>query len=213
MQLGVIRTNEKGRKHCTEVLPSGEVISIHHLNEARSRAVQGSELIHWGMVIAFSNQINQTGKFFREPTYREKLVILRQIGYWKNCAVEVMPRKCEIVDKIDAYHMYEFPSPTQFEFNYHPIFQAPQKYDTMQMDDGLFEYFLRGEDGGLQYLYLRKKNGKELRWWDKQNLKDKIVGAHRCAVEMIIGGMESREYTALIVLPAGRTMDFMLTSN
>lgn len=213
MQLGVIRTDKMGRKNCTEVLPSGEVISIHHLNEARSRAVKGSELIHWGMVIAFSNQINQTGKFFREPIYREKLAILRQIGYWKNCAVEVMPRKCEIVDKVDAYHMYEFPSTTQFEFNYHPIFQAPQKYDTMQMDDGLFEYFLRGEDGGLQYLYLRKKNGKELRWWDKQNLKDEIVGAHRCAVEMIIGGMESREYTALIVLPAGRTMDFMLTSN
>ena len=107
--------------------------------------------------------------------------------------------------------MYEFPSPTLFEFKYHPIFQAPPNYKTT--DDGRFEYFLRGEDEGLQYLYLRNKRGGELRWWDKQNLKDQIVGAHRCAVEMIIGGMESKNYTALIVLPAGRTMDFTLTSN
>ena len=198
-------------KHYQRISSEGELVSVLHMNEEHSKITNGRvPLIHWGILIMGGMNSERRGKIeiFREPTYREKLMFLQEVGIWKIVAVEVMPRRLDIVDRADVYHLFEIQNPVQFVYDYRPIFQEPSSYQPI--DDNKYEYFLSGQTGSVEYLYLRKKNGKKLRWWEKQNLKDKIIGAHRCAVEVIIRGMESKDYTALICLPAGRDMGFTL---
>ena len=209
-----IRNSDDGNpnhKHWQGFLSGSEMVSILHMNEERSWITRERvPLVHWGILILGCSNSERKGKMgiFREPTYREKLNFLQEVGHWKLVAVEVMPRRENIVDRADVYHMFELTNPVQFTFDYKPIFETPSSY--LPTYDDKYEYFLKGKSGSIEYLYLRRKDGKELRWWEKQNLKDCILGAHRCAMEVIIRGMENRDYTALICLPTGRDMGFTL---
>lgn len=149
----------------------------------------------------------KTGQLFWEPTYKEKLMVLNEVGIWKKVALEVMPPQREVVDRANVYHLFEFEDLNNFVYNIAPIFQAPKL--TRVSEDGKVEYHLSIEHA-VQYLYLRDTSGEELTWWKKQKLKNQLIGTHRCAVEIIIKGMESKDYTVLICLPNGRTMDFTL---
>lgn len=164
-----------------------------------SEVLHGQRIEHWGMVM-------HQGDNRYEPTYQEKMMILRDIGIWKNCALEVMPAQVDVVDRENVYHIWEFQYPYSFKYNFFPILQRPQQFEC---EWGEFLYHLE-QVGKVQYLYFKSKNGNEFGWKMKQMLKNNVIGYSRTAVEFIIPEMENQDYSALICLPQGEFLDFGL---
>lgn len=162
------------------------------------------EFCHW--VIGLCTGRNAKGPILKEPSYRQKVKILEEIGKWKNIALEVMPPEIEVIDREDVYHLWEFQYPHSFHYGYRSILEKPYLFDK---EIGEVKYHIR-TDGRTKYIYLKKKDGTELTWREKQTLKNKILSPIDTAVEIIIPEMLEEDYTCLVCLPRFEFLDFGL---
>lgn len=144
-------------------------------------------------------------EYMHEPTYNEKLEILHSIGLWKEVALEVFPPECEVVDVEEVYHIWEFQYPYSFVLN---IIPAKELHE-LNGEYANVKYGIYIIDG-VEYLYLQARDGHELRWSEKQKLKNKLIGEERTAVEIIWSEIDGANYTCLICLMQNDYLDFGL---
>ena len=168
-----------------------------------SGVLSNQELVHWGL--AFSKVGSKEPQLF-EPDYHQKLMVIKEIGRWKQCALEVMPPECEVVDRQDVYHLWEFEYPYSFIYSIRPIYDIPE---TFELECDGVKYHI-AQVGKVRYLYLELDKGRKLGWRHKQNLKNMIFGSWSTAVEVIIDDMEDKPYVCLICLPHNEFLDFGL---
>lgn len=175
------------------------------------------EIRHMAMQTALST--DETGLDFidwlltvEEPTYAQKLDTMKEIGTWKKCGLEVFPTGENLVDRADIYHVWELSSKELLPFSLDPIFDLPQTFEEISVKGVQVEYAMRvlkTEYGKMAYLYLKPVNRQELRWKEKQAIKDEIVG-DETAVEVICEEAKDLPYTCLVCLPMNYELDFGL---
>ena len=163
------------------------------------------ELCHWVLGVCTGQNVN--GPILKEPNYRQKVMVIEEIGKWKTIALEVMPPEMEVIDREDVYHLWEFQYPYSFHYGHRPIMERPDSFDK---EIGQVKYHIRN-DGRTKYIYLQKKDGKELTWREKQDLKNRILSPFDTAVEIITREMLGCDYTCLVCLPRFEYLDFGLT--
>lgn len=150
-----------------------------------------------------------------EPTYAEKVSILGKFQKGNNYAIEVFPARRRLVDGANLYHMWEFQEKT-LPFSTKPILSIPKPEEFEENWDGSAEYAMcsgeKTEYGRVGYLYLKRTDGKPLKWREKQKMKDEIIGDDLIAVEVISSNMSHLKYTCLICLPMDYKLDFGIHS-
>lgn len=185
----------------------GYYVQVINAGIGVSDMMHRESLCHW--VLAFvkaKRQIFTRGEFF-EPSYQQKLMVLREVGKWKNIALEVMPPEPEVVDREDVYHLWEFEYPYSFIHNYKPILEGP---DSFGEEFANIEYHI-STVGEIRYLYFRSKNPNSfIGWRKKQNLKNHAIGFNDTAIEIITEEMSDKQYGCLICLPHNQYLDFTL---
>lgn len=147
-----------------------------------------------------------------EPTYAEKLDTMKKIGTWKKCGLEVFPTGENLVDYADIYHIWELSDKRLLPFSLDPIFDLPEELEEISVKGVKVKYAIRvlkTEYGRMAYLYLIPSNGTELRWKQKQRIKDELVG-NETAVEVIFDKAKKLPYTCLACLPMNYELDFGL---
>lgn len=153
-----------------------------------------------------ATRYSQLGKMF-EPSYRQKLMVLKEIGVWKEIALEVMPPQRDVVDREDCYHLWEFQYPYSFIFDHRPIYEAPKEFGD---EFNGIQYHVKTV-GDVRYIYFKPENENEqIGWKKKQNLKNHVIGMDGTAVELILDGMADKHYACMVCLPRGRYLDFGL---
>lgn len=144
-------------------------------------------------------------EYMHEPTYNEKLEILHNIGLWKEVALEVFPPKSEVVDVEEVYHIWEFQYPYSFALNIMPAKELKElsgEYANVKYEIYIID--------GVEYLFMQSLDGYELRWSEKQKMKDELIGEERTAVEIIWSEIDGASYTCLICLKENDYLDFGL---
>ena len=107
-----------------------------------------------------------------EPTYSEKVqIISKLINRSDTIAMEVLPNEENLVDQANLYHIW-IVEKSQFPFSIIDTTILPEgKEWENEIVDGLDIEFMvrtkRYEKGKAAYLYVRKKDGKELCWREK----------------------------------------------
>ena len=151
-----------------------------------------------------------------DPSYSEKVSILMAIGKWKQLALEVFPRTEDLVDRANLYHIWEVEDTSHLPFDISHIKQNPNFFADESTGKGYsVEYELHGKrskNGIVGYLYLRSKDGSELKWKQKQQAKNDIIGEDMVAVEVISENFMKLGYTCLICFPIGYRLDFGINS-
>ena len=94
-----------------------------------------------------------------------------------------------------------------FHYGHRPIVERPDSFDK---EIEQVKYHIRN-DGKTKYIYLKKKDGKELTWREKQDFKNRILSPFDTAVEIITHEMLGCDYTCLVCLPRFEYLDFGLT--
>lgn len=149
-----------------------------------------------------------------DPTYEQKAWVLSTLGRWKKLALEVFPKTSELVDGANLYHIWELENEEKLPFDLNPIAQLPDTLsDELISKAYAVNYELKGRrttNGNVGYLYLRSKDGKELKWRQKYDIKNEIIGEDLIAVEVISEKFRSLNYTCLLCLPIDYTLDFGL---
>lgn len=146
----------------------------------------------------------------KEPNYEEKLQVLSGVGKWKKCAMEVFPTTDNLVDEVNMYHIWELQE-SAFPFDISPISQLPDSLEEVSEDIHV-QYAMRTANtkyGRVAYLYL-KPHAEELRWKEKQKIKNEIIGEDLTAVEIISDKAKNLGYSCLVCLPWGYEFDFGL---
>ena len=181
-----------------------ELYQVVYAGSGKSSVFCNEELHHWIIGLCIGKDLS--GPILVEPTYRQKVMILEEIGVCKKIALEVMPPEMEVVDRENVYHMWEFEFPYSFHYGYAPILDVPEEFEN-EIDD--VTYHIKS-NGFSRYLYLKSNDGKELTWRKKQNLKNKILSPMDTAVEIITREMLEKDYTCLVCLPEFEYLDFKL---
>jgi len=148
-----------------------------------------------------------------EPNYAEKLDALSNVGRWKKFGLEVFPTEEKLVDQANLYHVWEVENSNVLPFELNPIFDVPEEFEEVSGKDYDVQYALRVYNtryGKIAYMYLKSKDGKELRWKQKQHIKNEIVG-DETALEVIFDKAKNLPYTCLVCLPMGYKLDFGLS--
>lgn len=157
-------------------------------------------------------------KFSDDPTYNEKVYILQAKGAWKKIAVEVFPTVANTVDAANLYHLWEFEDEQRLPFDISHIRNIPEHLKDLADSDmpveGI-EFALHSvcseklsPNSYFGYLYLRSKDGHELKWKEKQIIKNQLAGKNITAVEVISDDLRNLGYTCLVCLPLGFELDF-----
>lgn len=150
--------------------------------------------------------------FSDEPNYAEKLSALKNVGQWKKFGLEVFPTEEKLVDQANLYHVWEVENSNVLPFELNPIFDVPEEFEEVSGKDYDVQYALRvcnTRYGKIAYMYLKSKDGKELRWKQKQHIKNEIVG-DETALEVIFDKAKKLPYTCLVCLPMGYNLEFGL---
>lgn len=177
---------------------------VTSIGSLRSRILAGNTIKHWkiykvAMPDVVKGEKNPEGI---EPCYAEKVQILKELGIWKQIAMEVMPQESRLVDEANMYHMWEFQSENQLFVDLHPILTPQQCLDEQFGDI----YYKVVKQNYAMYVYFY--SSKELPWREKQRLKNHIVGKEGTAVEIITEKMLNVGYGAMIILPC--PLDFSI---
>ena len=149
-----------------------------------------------------------------EPTYSEKVkIVSKLINRSDIIAMEVLPNEENLVDQANLYHIW-VAEKSQFPFSIIDTTTLPEgKEWESEIVDGLDIEFMvhtkRYEKGKAAYLYVRRKDGKELCWREKQKLKNELQYEGITAVE-IISKHGINKPTCLLCLSLGFTLDFGL---
>ena len=153
-------------------------------------------LSDWGWIkqVTISKEIlnELCGKEFSEPTMIQKEFVLEGVNARKTfsspVAFEIYPAKDDIVDKLDVYHLWVV------EKNQIPFFvdaKAPNwiiRWKKAVIAGKKLQYSRKQQRIGgrlISVYYVRADNGTELRWYDKQNFKDQIIGNDIVALEFV----------------------------
>ncbi len=170
-----------------------------------SESLHGNELNHLTVFIANTAQI--PGWYYGkgdEPSYSQKLLVLKELGKWKEVAVEVMPPEPEVVDVENVYHLWEFQYMYSFCANPAPIFEAPPAFELSF--EGM-QYHVEIKSGGV-YIYFKDK--ENMPWRKKQRLKNHVATPISTGVEFICDAMANVDYGCIVVLPLFDLLDFGL---
>lgn len=193
-----------------EVFP----IQIHYLGEKcfgeavhlTIKKVNMLDMLRKGKMEALINS--------QEPTYSEKLKVIRKFTDTNNTiAMEVFPRETEVVDHANLYHVWTGQK-RDFPFGIREATELPEgkEWESEQVGDLDIEYMVRvarTDMGKVAYLYLRRKDGKELCWKEKQLLKNELQSEELTAIELITKyGVD--QPTCLLFPPIGFRLDFGL---
>ena len=149
-----------------------------------------------------------------EPTYSEKVkIVSKLINRSDIIAMEVLPNEENLVDQANLYHIW-VAEKSQFPFSIIDTTTLPEgKEWESEIVDGLDIEFMvrtkRYEKGKAAYLYVRRKDGKELCWREKQKLKNELQYEGINAVE-IISKHGIDKPTCLLCLPLDFTLNFGL---
>jgi len=149
-----------------------------------------------------------------EPNFLEKLDALKNVGKWKQIGLEVFPTTEKLVDRANLYHVWELQSKEIFPFELEPIYILPESFEIIEVNGILIQYALKvnkTQYGPIAYLYLKKIDGTELIWRQKQFIKNELFGENLTAVEVISEESKQLTYSCLICLPIGYKLDFTLS--
>ncbi len=139
-----------------------------------------------------------------EPSYSQKLLVLRELGKWKEVAVEVMPPAPEVVDVENVYHIWEFQYIHSFCANVTPIFEEPPEFE-LSFEGTRFHFETKQ---GVTYIYFKDK--ENMPWIKKQRLKNLVTTPISTGVEFICEAMANVDYGCIVVLPPFELLDFGL---
>lgn len=152
-----------------------------------------------------------------EPTYGEKVRILSKIGKWKQVALEVYPAEENLVDRANVYHLWEVESKEILPFPTQKVFESPESFnEKLKLKDCTISY---AKEKGIingkvcMYLYLKRNDGKELKWKQKQIAKNEIFMESVTAVEVICKEAIVNDYSCLICLPHDFKLGFGISQN
>ena len=149
-----------------------------------------------------------------EPTYEEKVKIVHKLRDTESKVfVEVFPNQRKLVDAADIYHIWEIDK-TRFPFDIEDAFILPKDKEwERECVNGLdIEYMVKTQKNKIEkiaYFYLRRVDGKELSWKEKQLLKNELQHEELTAIE-IISESGIGKPTCLMYLPIGTCFDFGL---
>lgn len=189
-------------------------IQIHYLGEKCF-----GEAIHLTIKKVDILDVLSKGKFeamvnSQEPTYSEKLKIIQKFTDQNTTiTMEVFPRQKNVVDHANLYHIWTGQK-KKFPFGLREATELPEgkEWESEQVGDLSIEYMLRitrTNMGKVVYLYLRRKDGQELRWKEKQLLKNELQSEELMAIELITKHGEGKP-TCLLFPPLGFGLDFGL---
>jgi len=152
-----------------------------------------------------------------EPTYAEKIQA-RQITRLEKCvALEVFPSEIRMLDAANLYHLWLLPEEFSLPF---PIDLKENVVLTKQLSGNSFrkinygEKQLQTEWGMITYYILEDSQKQELKWKQKQEFKNRVMGAMNTAAEFIPAKAVCSPYgkrTCLICFPEGFEFPFGLT--
>jgi len=193
-------------------VPYSLPIQIHHLG--KRKLGNTTHLTVKKVNMAKVAQSKMAYFYSDEPTYEEKVKIFSHISE-ANLAValEVFPSQRNVIDQANLYHIWVVEK-SSFPFSIKETTEIPEnkKWIKEKFGNLEIEYIIRvigTEFGKAAYIYLRRCDGKELCWSEKQMLKNEIQFDDIVAIELIskygIG-----KATCLLALPLGYTLDFGL---
>ncbi len=148
------------------------------------------------------------------PTYKDRVWILKSCGKWKKVALEVFPTTDNLVDGANLYHFWELEKEDVIPFSINEVLEAPDSFDkTLDLADCSIEYSEKTGFFGrshFKYLYLRRTDGKEFTWYQKQFAKNNIYSDDITAIELILDKAVKNDYVCLICLPYNFQLGFGL---
>lgn len=140
-----------------------------------------------------------------EPSMLEKRKILdgtkAKDSFEDPVAFEIFPAKERIVDKYDVYHLWMVKKEMiPFYVDVRPLLMVLNWKSTI-VNGKKIEYTSRTyfSNGFVKVYFLKTKKGEMLRWYDKQNFKDEIIGASTIAIELVTEA--NLDYSVLICVP------------
>ena len=149
-----------------------------------------------------------------EPTYSEKVIITQKLIMSNSTvAMEIFPKQANVVDKVDMYHIWVCEK-REFPFGILETTEIPdgKEWESETVAGLEIEYIVRTTKtkfGKVAYFYIRRKDGKELRWVEKQQIKNELQHEDLTAIE-IISAEGIGKPTCLMYLPEGYYLDFGL---
>lgn len=165
-------------------------------------------------VLKVAKNATQALIFSEEPTYSEKVkIVSKLINRSDVIAMEILPSEENLVDQANLYHIWVVEK-SQFPFSVIETTTLPEgkEWEDEKIDGLDIEFMVRTkryEKGKAAYLYVKRKDGKELCWKEKQKLKNELQYEGINAVE-IISKHGINKPTCLLCLPLGFTFDFGL---
>ncbi len=185
-------------------LKDNQIFAVVDAGGAISEFLHHNEFNHW-IVTSYSakNPACPRGTEI-EPTYSQKFQVLKDLGVWKEVAIEVMPPDFEVVDVENVYHLWEFQYIYSFGEDVRPIFTAPSAFD--QTFDGI-NYHMEMKNGCM-YVYFKDK--ENIPWNKKQALKNYVATPISTGVEFICEPLANADYGCMLIFPLGTFLDFGL---
>ena len=153
-------------------------------------------LSDWGWIkqVTIAKEISDElyGKEVKEPTMIQKAFVLEGVkarnSFTTPVVFEIYPAKENIVDKLDVYHLWVV---EKHQIPFFVDIRLPNlitRWKTVTIaGQKLYYTRKRHRNGGrwVEVYYVRAANGIELRWYDKQNFKDQIIGNNIVALEFV----------------------------
>lgn len=165
----------------------------------------------WGSskhVTIFKEQVktaDSSGKYHKEPNMAEKRFVLNGVeaNEFNSVAFEIFPAKNKIVDKYDVYHLWVV---QKHAIPFFITLKPPRiawPWKTISIKECCCSYTVRiyytYRRGLVKVYFLKAEDGSELKWYDKQNFKDFVIGEETVAVEFITDQLQG--ISALVCVP------------
>ena len=150
----------------------------------------------------------------QEPTYAEKVHIAEKlITHSDPIAMEVFPDEKNLVDHANLYHIWGVQK-SLFPFWIDQVAILPENKEWKEtnifgLNIDFIVHSFKQPKGKLTYLYLKRKDGKELCWREKQKLKNALLPESINAIEIIVRS-NICSHSCLLCLPIGFSLDFGL---
>lgn len=167
-----------------------------------TKIIENAVYCHWIVALCIGNGLQ--GPVMKEPTYKQKVEIIQELGKWNKIALETFPSKSLPDDEEQVYHLLEFEDESFFVYDMTPIFEEPNDFEG-EID--FVKYHIR-QVGKITYIYLKDNYDRGISWTKKQKIKEHLIPSSGFAIEVISEKMLDKEYTCLIVLPDNVELNF-----
>ena len=140
-----------------------------------------------------------------EPTMDEKRKIIKGVKAERDIVLpivfEIFPAKKKIVDRYDVYHLWVVSKKTiPFYVDIKPL-RLVFRWKSKVVNGKRIFYTSKqyGFWNPVKVYFLRTEDNAELKWYDKQNFKDQVIGEDVVALEAITD--KHLGYSVLICVP------------